>query len=98
MLRAGSVAAAYGADVRTKSGSAMGNKVELTGGSNERKVLRAMKITGTEALKNRTVDSLSGGQRQRAFITMALAQNTDILLLEDRKSTRLNSQIGRAHV
>ena len=33
VLRAGSVAAAYGADVRTKSGNATGNKVELAGGS-----------------------------------------------------------------
>lgn len=48
-----------------------------------RKVKRAMKITGIYKLKDRTVESLSGGQRQRAFIAMALAQGTDILLLDE---------------
>lgn len=33
--------------------------------------------------KNRGVSTLSGGQRQRAWIAMTLAQNTDIILLDE---------------
>ena len=36
-----------------------------------------------QALSERPVDSLSGGQRQRAWIAMTLAQNTQILLLDE---------------
>lgn len=36
-----------------------------------------------EELAERTVDSLSGGQRQRAWIAMTLAQETDIILLDE---------------
>lgn len=36
-----------------------------------------------EDLVDRTVDSLSGGQRQRAWIAMTLAQETDIILLDE---------------
>ncbi|RFU70073.1 ABC transporter ATP-binding protein [Peribacillus saganii] len=49
----------------------------------ETKVRYALKATGLEELKDRTVDSLSGGQRQRAWIAMTLAQDTDILLLDE---------------
>lgn len=43
----------------------------------------AMEATGIKEYANRPVDSLSGGQRQRAWIAMALAQETDILVLDE---------------
>jgi len=49
----------------------------------EEKVNEALKATGIEDLKDREVDSLSGGQRQRAWIAMTLAQNTEIILLDE---------------
>ncbi|MFW5933547.1 MAG: ABC transporter ATP-binding protein [Actinomycetota bacterium] len=44
---------------------------------------RALTLTGTADLADRPVDALSGGQRQRAWIAMALAQQTPILLLDE---------------
>jgi len=44
---------------------------------------QAMYMTGVEALAERPVASLSGGQQQRVWIAMALAQQTDILLLDE---------------
>jgi iron complex transport system ATP-binding protein len=46
-------------------------------------VLKALKATGMEQFKYRQVDELSGGQRQRAWIAMTLAQDTDIILLDE---------------
>lgn len=43
----------------------------------------AIKRTGLEKLKNKTVMSMSGGERQRAFIAMALAQKSEILFLDE---------------
>jgi iron complex transport system ATP-binding protein len=46
-------------------------------------VQRALKATETLDLAGRDVDELSGGQRQRVWIAMALAQETDVLLLDE---------------
>lgn len=43
----------------------------------------ALEVTGILEFKDRDIDDLSGGQRQRAWIAMALAQETDILLLDE---------------
>jgi iron complex transport system ATP-binding protein len=49
----------------------------------EKKVHDALQATSLLDLQERTVDSLSGGQRQRAWIAMTLAQDTDIILLDE---------------
>ncbi|MFJ8958506.1 ABC transporter ATP-binding protein [Lentzea sp. NPDC102401] len=46
-------------------------------------VAKALRMTGVADLAHRPVDSLSGGQRQRVWISMTLAQGTDLLLLDE---------------
>jgi len=46
-------------------------------------ITEALEIMGITDLADRCVDELSGGQRQRVWIAMAMAQQTDILLLDE---------------
>ena len=78
----------------------------------EDEVAIALDRTGIADLADRPIDELSGGQRQRAWISMALAQGTDILLLDEPTTyldlahsvevldlvDRLHSELGRTVV
>jgi len=46
-------------------------------------VERALSLAGIEDLRDREMGSLSGGQKQLAWIAMTLAQDTDVLLLDE---------------
>ncbi|MQA74230.1 MAG: ATP-binding cassette domain-containing protein [Solirubrobacterales bacterium] len=43
----------------------------------------ALAATATADLRDRALDELSGGQRQRSWIAMTLAQETEVLLLDE---------------
>ncbi|MGL4394593.1 MAG: ABC transporter ATP-binding protein [Brevinema sp.] len=49
----------------------------------EKIVNNALRYTGMSELSDRFLNELSGGQRQRAWISMILAQDTDVILLDE---------------
>lgn len=52
-------------------------------GADEIAVGRAMNLAGVTGLRDRQVGSLSGGQMQRVWLASLLAQETDVLLLDE---------------
>lgn len=62
------------------------SRYALLGGSSERDralFREALKTVGLADDVDRHVNTLSGGQRQRAWIAMVLAQDTDVILLDE---------------
>lgn len=51
--------------------------------TDEEEVISALEMTSVANLADRPVESLSGGQRQRVWISMVLAQHTDVLFLDE---------------
>lgn len=51
--------------------------------TDERAVDRALELVGVDGLADRQVGGLSGGQKQLAWLAMVLAQETDVLLLDE---------------
>jgi iron complex transport system ATP-binding protein len=46
-------------------------------------ISEALRLTGMEDFTHRSLDNLSGGEKQRAWIALALAQETPVLLLDE---------------
>lgn len=46
-------------------------------------IKKALEITGLSILKMQSVSSMSGGERQKAYLSMILAQNTRIMILDE---------------
>lgn len=52
-------------------------------GEDAESIRRAIAVTGLESIQTRTLSTLSGGERQRAWIAMTVAQEPEILILDE---------------
>ena len=59
------------------------NPFTSIGAPDRRAVADALELTGTAEFAGRLLDTLSGGERQKVYIAAALAQEADVLLLDE---------------
>ncbi|MCI6737866.1 MAG: ABC transporter ATP-binding protein [Intestinibacter sp.] len=70
-------------DITVRDLVSFGRNIYTDKVENEKMIDFALEATGISEIQHKKVNNLSGGQRQRAFIAMSLAQNTDVLLLDE---------------